>query len=142
MRVEYDNEHPLGQEVNLGGSQDELLRLGEKLHQIACSFSIDADEPANSVWPHTCRAIDFELFAHSKDSLLYVKLQGERFCIAGSAEAFAKLGQSLINVFEKITIKGQHFHLDYFEGVPGLIAPTKISLIVSCEDTTPTLTGR
>src|SRR5262249_45864176 len=105
-----------------------------KLCQIDQSFSVSLDQNPDRIYPHVCHSLDFELQTNRADDLLDLELQNHRFCIRGSKAGFENLGMSLLNFFEVITVKGQHFHLDYFEGVPGLLSPTKISLVVSCAD--------
>lgn len=133
MQLEYAL-HPQGPEVNLSGTQAELLQLGRQLLAPLRSFSIETEHPTKTVWPNYCKRIDFHLEENRTGSLLDISIQNDGFVVSGAVDGFKKLGQSLINFFTDIVVKHQHFHLDYIEGVPGLFAPTNLSLIVACND--------
>lgn len=72
-----------------------------------------------------------ETYNHKKLNLLKVFLDKDSLVLEGNKLAFIKLGQSLLNFFNKDSKNQEHFHLDYTEG-DMLLAPTSCYLIFMC----------
>lgn len=118
-------------EIQISGKPGDLARLGRLLLQIQSSFEITTADAQDEYYPVQINFISFDLLDELCD-LLSVNATAERLIFSGSKQAFAKLGESIVNSFDDLTPPDHHFHLNYFEG-NGILNETACELIFVSE---------
>ena len=115
-------------------SPDNLRKLGQSILNLDKEIELSADRTVCD-YPdlYNLRAIVFKINDNKQsDDLLYISLAKDNLVIEGTSIALGNLGE-ILSEFDDNTPNKYHIHLDYFPGVPGLLAPTNCSLVIACE---------
>jgi hypothetical protein len=117
-------------EIEISGSSDTLVKLGETFNGLDKSLEIKASFKKSQFYSHCLGYLVLNLMNEGND-LLTIKVINNNLIFSGTLKAFKNLGQSLINFFEENPKEGKHFHLDYYEGNQ-VLAQTNCHLIFMC----------
>lgn len=101
-------------EVQISGSWKDLAELGLNICQLESSYSLNLSNIENPFYPVNIGEMYLQVTQTPSDRL-QVSVDRSKFELSGSTSAFKKLGQSLTNFFDRETIIGDHFQLDYYE---------------------------
>lgn len=102
-------------QLQISGDSSELRKLGRLLTRLQSSFDVETIQRREEFYPVTIERVKFEV-DEDGNGLLSLGVNESLLVIQGTADALARLGQSLLNCFREGVEPGAHFHLDYFEG--------------------------
>lgn len=108
-----------------------LTAFGEFLNHIEQPISLDVPHMEDKYYPVSIRKLNMRVL-DAGNHCLTVTVKEEEIDLQGTAQAFGKLGESLVNVFGGFASVGEHFHLDYYEGNQ-ILNETRCHLIFICD---------
>ncbi|MEO3678410.1 hypothetical protein ABGI61_05165 [Rheinheimera sp. FR7-31] len=118
-------------EVQISGSAKDLADFGVFLNSVTESTSLEVPVLDSEFYPVSVKRIVIEP-AGSGDDRIIVTIDEDNFNLTGTKVALNKLGDSLINFFDKNSITGEHFQLDYYEGNK-VLSETNCHFIFICD---------